>query len=509
MSVINRMLADLERRQAPPARRAGWPAAPPARSRRRRWLWNLVPASLALALVAVAAGLWVQRAPKVLSAAVETPGPDAPDTEARAAGTEGTPADEEASANASAASSAAERPRLVRVAFGRDGDRVILELGVDGPVPEPAGYTREGGLLHLRLPVESRVDGVPAPPGDQSVFRTLALAPQGEMLALRLGVDAEARFDVQEAAGGLRITGRLPDSGSTGTAAAPAPEGSEAARAASPTAVAAAAGNEDGVRQAPAEAEAAQDGDTGGAVADDGAGSGRADTADTEPGAPDGGSDAAAHAEPRTADDSGGDAGTVEKSDRSGPAVRAARRYREAREALSAGQPAAARRHLRAALDHDPGLHPARDLLVALLRRTGQDRAARDVLAEGLARDPDRVAFAKPYARLLVDAGALERAAAVLEEASRAASGDAEYHALQGAIEQRLGRHERAAAAYTRALEIDSGRGRWWLGLGISLAAAGHPGEARAAFREARAAGDLDERLDRWAAERIEALGQS
>jgi len=155
----------------------------------------------------------------------------------------------------------------------------------------------------------------------------------------------------------------------------------------------------------------------------------------------------------------------------------------------------------------DPGLHAAREVLVALLRRAGDDDAARDVLATGVELAPARIEYALPYARLLVDTGELERAAGVLEAARINAGASVTFHALAANIARRLGRHERAIADYAAALERERGNAPLWLGLGISLAAEGRRERAREAFAEARALGTLSERLDSWAEQRIAELG--
>lgn len=188
--------------------------------------------------------------------------------------------------------------------------------------------------------------------------------------------------------------------------------------------------------------------------------------------------------------------------------ARARRRYREGREALENGRLAEARRLLTDALTLDPSLHPARDLLVSIMRRAGDRDAARRLLDEGVERAPRRLEYAMPYARLLVDTGELERAANVLARARASGDGNAGFHALTAAVAQRRGLHEQAAQAYTRALEIDADNGLWWLGLGVSLAATERPQQARIALREARASGDLGDNLDRWAGRRIEELGE-
>lgn len=543
MSVINRMLADLEQRGAPAARGPDALAASGDRRRRRpaAAMRRLLPAALALALVVVAAVLWLQRGPELL-ARLTAAGPSVPVAD-------GSDADDAAAAPADrTGAEATAPPALVGLEFSGEGDDARLALVFDGPPDGHARYLRSGAQLSLQVAARLDEATVPAPPGGQSVFRALAVEEASDRgsTMVRLDVAADARFEVLDEGERLVLVGERP--AEVKRLAAPLPSSAPVAGAAAvgddvaagETRAQGAAGDDvpdatDTGAQGAAEDDDPDAGDTRaqGAAADDApdAGETRAQGAAGDD-APDAGDaraqGAAADDAPDAADtraqgaaeddepgggaaaapqEEGSRAGAVRKSARTSPEVRAQRRYRAARTALSEGSLTVARGRLREALEADPDLHGARELLAALLRRAGHAPAARKVLAQGVERAPGRPGFAKPYARLLVDSGELEQAAEVLEHAAAAATGDAGYHALVAAIAQRLERHERAATAYTRALEIEAGNGRWWLGLGISLAETGYAGEARAAFRKARATDDLTPRLDSWARGRIEALG--
>lgn len=519
MSVISRMLRDLEARKAQPRADSGARTLKPGpergcgRKRRRGDGRRLLAPALAVVLVAVAAGLWWQRAPEMragFAQAVDRVGGEWVAWRPGAAD-DGGPA--EAHSGAQPGAEPKQPPaRLAAARFDGAGAHATLELRLEGELRGEPGYARQGAAVSLRVPADAAGLEMPAPPAEQEVFKSVALQSNGERgSTIRLQVAEGARFDLAPNGAGLTLTGHLPaepaasaesepassESRSSTAVAEPATATSDAEPAAAATTDDAANGTAPTASAPATAAESAESTESGSTAATTMTSSNADGSASTSREAAD---------DADTPASNGGRAGAMQKEDRSTPAVRAERRYREARNALSAGDLGQARRLLRNALELDPDLHGARDLLVVLHRRAGQAEAARDVLAEGVERAPARVAYAKPYARLLVDAGDLERAARVLADAAGAAGNDAEFHALKAAVAQRRGRHEAAASAYTRALELEADNGRWWLGLGVSLAASDHPGEAAAAFREARRTGSLGSRLDAWARGRIQAL---
>ena len=480
MSVINRMLTDLERRgahQAPgaPDLRPAAPAPPP-RTARRPW----THLALALALLAVASLLWVQRGPGIAD---------------QVRYTLGAPASAEPAPIAEVAVATPDPPQLAAVAdplqaeltglrFATD-DRgeIALILAFAGEPPPLALPPLSDGVLDLWLSARSHDVAVPAPPADQDLFRQLSLAGGDTATRLRINLADDARLGFEHGGvdagdrASIRLSARRP-------VAAQGDRGSESGD------------STDEVTQTSEEPEprtvaadaGAGDGDPGGVngVAD---ATTATATAELEP------IRVAADAEPE-----------VRSEQASSPEVRARRRYSEARDALADGNLRRSRRLLEEAIELDGDLHSAREVLVALLLRAGDHEPARNVLAEGIARAPARPAYARPYARLLIEADQPGVAAEVLEGARINAEGDLEFHALLANAYRRAGNHRAAMAEYTEALEIDSTQSSLWLGLAISLAGEGHADQAVDAFREARATGQLSDSLDRWAQQRIEAL---
>ncbi|MFW5970309.1 MAG: hypothetical protein ACOCP9_06690, partial [Halofilum sp. (in: g-proteobacteria)] len=199
MSVINRMLTDLERRRAPGAsrqRRADGPA--PADSPRRwvRRLAAIAPAAILVALMTVAAALWWQQWPRMqalIASAVEAPA-------ARDSAAEDDPPAVETTV-----------PTVRRFGFERDGATVRLVVAFDRPLGEAPGYDRSGDRLGLRLPARWDGDELPAPPTDQSVYGGAVVNERGDV-ATRIGmrVDPDARFDLDTDGDRLILTGRAP-----------------------------------------------------------------------------------------------------------------------------------------------------------------------------------------------------------------------------------------------------------------------------------------------------------
>jgi MSHA biogenesis protein MshN len=182
--------------------------------------------------------------------------------------------------------------------------------------------------------------------------------------------------------------------------------------------------------------------------------------------------------------------------------------YQDAKRLLALGRTADAIDALRQALHDVPAHTLARLLLARELLRQRQTDLAIAVLEAGMrtTSGPERGQIASWLARALLDGGQTERALEVLYEGTPDAQGDAEYLAFTAAIEQRLGRHERAVESYRRLLAGFDARGVWWMGLGISLAATGRSAEAGRAFEAALGDGSLDYSLKRYIAAELARL---
>jgi len=109
-------------------------------------------------------------------------------------------------------------------------------------------------------------------------------------------------------------------------------------------------------------------------------------------------------------------------------------------------------------------------------------------------------------ARIQVERGDLQGAHDMLSRHAGSAANNADYHAFDAALLQRLGRHTEAVAGYQAALRLAPGAGVWWMGLGISLQADNRGTEALEAFRRAKAAGGLSPDLLGFVDQRLKQL---
>jgi len=551
MSVINRMLQELEARGGDRAAAAPAMAAVGAEQPGARRRGNAARVALAAALVGVAAALWWQQTPWLAAQARNLLGAElvgatlvAQDSPVGATSVAQDPplgatsiaqdspvgATSVAQDAAAPSSTQTDRPaitappetvahasddgktalapagdplaaELVGVSFSDSAsERVVLRLDFAGEPPAVVPPANGSDRLTLRLPATADGLAVPRPPGGQSLVDRITVDPGDGWSDIRLDVTGNARVGLQRAGDrALDLVVRAPADAEPEAQAQTVTETRDqesATRAEEQTAASTSVAATDAASDPVQETQASD---------------GQADTASNGTDAGERGNDSGSTAEaqdeePAAADASGG---SMAKEDTTPPEVRAQRRFRAARDALAAGDARRAQRLLEQALDLDGDLHAARDTLVTLHRRRGDNGSARDVLAQGVDRAPQRLAYVKPYARLLAAADQVARAREVLEAARPSGAGDAEFHALAANMNRRAGEHRAAIADYTAALEADPNQGKLWLGLGISLAAEDHDNEALEAFREARATGRLSGELDRWAERRIEALSGS
>lgn len=203
---------------------------------------------------------------------------------------------------------------------------------------------------------------------------------------------------------------------------------------------------------------------------------------------------------------SAGNTGAMRKTPRTlSPHEQATQQYNTALQALAQNEILQAETALRAALAADPGHTDACETLATLMLQQGRRDDAVQLLAAALEHNPRQARLAMLQARLLADAGQDAEAVTVLEGALGDA--DADYQALLGALQQRLGNDAQAAVAYRQALAGAPQRGTWWLGLGISLERSRQPTAALDAYRNALRDTTLTAQVSDYVRARIAALG--
>ena len=209
----------------------------------------------------------------------------------------------------------------------------------------------------------------------------------------------------------------------------------------------------------------------------------------------------------RSAQPAGPGPARVEKRDRTqAPVERAEAAYRRAAALLNSGRVADAEEALLAALDADPTHQAARQTLIALYLEQRRIEGARQHLQEGLGASPSFTPFAVALARIHFDRREYAAALGVLDQTKASGEGIEDFHALRGAVLQRLSRHGEAADAYRLSLATGMRRGASWVGLGMSLEALDRRPEAAEAFRRGIATGTLAGELLTYAEQREQQL---
>ena len=150
--------------------------------------------------------------------------------------------------------------------------------------------------------------------------------------------------------------------------------------------------------------------------------------------------------------------------------------------------------------------HAARELLANLYLQSGRSSEAGQLLQQGITLDPGYLPFTRMYADSLVAANELEQAATVLRQAEMYAQRDADFHAMQAAVAQRLAQHAAAVSYYMKALETKPDNGAWWMGMAISLETLNKKEAAAGAYATAVEQGGLNRELLAYVKSRLRAL---
>lgn len=187
------------------------------------------------------------------------------------------------------------------------------------------------------------------------------------------------------------------------------------------------------------------------------------------------------------------------------PRQRADVLYTQALRKLQEGRASDGRAALQELLAESPGHDDARQLLAALLLEDRQWARAENLLQDGLAHQPTAAALLM-LARLKVERGEDVAALRLLREHLGRGQSDAEYRAFLAVLLVRQDRMPEAVEHYRFAVERQPGRGAWWAGLGLALAAQpAQSATAVQALERARAlgglAGPLADRVDARLAE--------
>lgn len=167
---------------------------------------------------------------------------------------------------------------------------------------------------------------------------------------------------------------------------------------------------------------------------------------------------------------------------------RAENEFRRGVASLRLGRLSEAEAQFRSAIAEDRSHGDAHRALAGILIDSGRYIEAESVLQGSIEANPHQPDLAMVMARLQVERGALQAAGETLRESAAHAQGDAEYRAFFAAVLQRASDHEQAVAEYRAALALAPVKNPVWLmGLGISLRALGENRQAVQAFSDAGA----------------------
>ena len=188
------------------------------------------------------------------------------------------------------------------------------------------------------------------------------------------------------------------------------------------------------------------------------------------------------------------------------PQQRAENDYRRAAAMAEQGRAAEATALLEHVLQEVPMHIGARQTLIALLLRAGQQDEAMRRAKEGLDIDMRQPGLAMILARLQVEKGAQQTAIATLQNSLPHAADQPDYRAFLAALLQRAGRQKEAVEQYLLAVRAVPQNGIWWMGLGISLQADGRMEEARQAFSRSRETSSLSPELRAFVEQKLKQL---
>ena len=188
------------------------------------------------------------------------------------------------------------------------------------------------------------------------------------------------------------------------------------------------------------------------------------------------------------------------------PAQRVDAEFSKAVASMQQGHIADAIAGYEAVLRLDANHDAARQALVALLLESKRGAYAERVLQDGLRNKPEHTGFAMLLARLQVEHGTVDQAAATLEKSLPYAHSQADYQAFYAALLQRQNRHKEAIAHYQAALQLVPDSGVWLMGYGIALQAVQRADDARNAFRRGLESKTLNQELQEFVQQKLRGL---
>ena len=216
------------------------------------------------------------------------------------------------------------------------------------------------------------------------------------------------------------------------------------------------------------------------------------------------------------ADDAAFDPVSSARSSDAAPAAKSSKRFTPQQQAdnlylqafaqLQQGRSVEARQNLQQVLGLNADHVKARQLLASLLIEANALDDAAALLREGLKRSPSETAFSMALARLQLESGEADKALETLAQGAQTAGDEPQYHGFYAVLLQRAKRHDEAVQHYLLALRSDPAMPNWLVGIGISLQEQGRNSDAAEAFARARDGGLLNAQLLEFVEQRLQQL---
>lgn len=184
----------------------------------------------------------------------------------------------------------------------------------------------------------------------------------------------------------------------------------------------------------------------------------------------------------------------------------AQKNYKQAQQALNAGDIKRAEKWFEEVLLLTPDNAQARKELAALWFGKQDYSAAHNLLSQGLSRDHNNSEFRLMKARIFIKQGLLEQAMLTLVVLKDIA--DVEYQSLLASTAQQIEAYDHAIYAYQQLTLLEDSNGKWWLGLAIGLDKQSQFEQAIDAYVRAVSGHSLSVNALEFAQSRIRALGE-
>lgn len=157
-------------------------------------------------------------------------------------------------------------------------------------------------------------------------------------------------------------------------------------------------------------------------------------------------------------------------------------------------------------LTHDPLHVNGRSTLAFIYYEQGDADKGLALLDDGLVKKPGQTEWLKVSANILLKQGKLVEAARQLDKHNPEKTTNPDYYATKAAVQQQLGNHEEAARIYRDLLKNGYANGAWWMGLGISLESLQRHSDALFAYQQAMDNQTLPSQSRKYVKQRFDSL---